>query len=251
MSINRKGNLILFTGSSGVGKGTIIKELLDRDKNIRLSVSNTTREPREGEIDGVHYNFLTREQFNDVLKKDGYLEHAEFCGNLYGTPKKQVEDMLNQGYDVLLEIEVKGGLQILDKYPDILSIFILPPSMESLERRLRRRGTEDEETIRKRLAQAAEEISYKDRYKYNVVNGDLETAINEVLDILHKVDVDSLLQGKQSKYALVVGVAKRAREITQTFEEEQIVTEDKPVLIAIKEIEGHEINILEPDEDEL
>ena len=165
MSINRKGNLILFTGSSGVGKGTIIKELLDRDKNIRLSVSNTTREPREGEIDGVHYNFLTREQFNVVLK-----------------------DMLNQGYDVLLEIEVKGGLQILDKYPDILSIFILPPSMESLERRLRRRGTEDEETIRKRLAQAAEEISYKDRYKYNVVNGDLETAINEVLDILHKED---------------------------------------------------------------
>ena len=163
MSINRKGNLILFTGSSGVGKGTIIKELLDRDKNIRLSVSNTTREPREGEIDGVHYNFLTREQFNDVLKKDGYLEHAEFCGNLYGTPKKQVEDMLNQGYDV-------------------------PPSMESLERRLRRRGTEDEETIRKRLAQAAEEISYKDRYKYNVVNGDLETAINEVLAILHKED---------------------------------------------------------------
>ena len=178
----------MFTGSSGVGKGTIIKELLDRDKNIRLSVSNTTREPREGEIDGVHYNFLTREQFNDVLKKDGYLEHAEFCGNLYGTPKKQVEDMLNQGYDVLLEIEVKGGLQILNKYPDILSIFILPPSMESLERRLRRRGTENEETIRKRLAQAAEEISYKDRYKYNVVNGDLETAINEVLDILHKED---------------------------------------------------------------
>lgn len=91
MSINRKGNLILFTGSSGVGKGTIIKELLDRDKNIRLSVSNTTREPREGEIDGVHYNFLTREQFNDVLKKDGYLEHAEFCGNLYGTPKSKLK----------------------------------------------------------------------------------------------------------------------------------------------------------------
>ena len=136
-------------------------------------------------------NRRTLESFKDyvvTLKKDGYLEHAEFCGNLYGTPKKQVEDMLNQGYDVLLEIEVKGGLQILDKYPDILSIFILPPSMESLERRLRRRGTEDEETIRKRLAQAAEEISYKDRYKYNVVNGDLETAINEVLNILHKED---------------------------------------------------------------
>ena len=114
--------------------------------------------------------------------------YALLGSNGAGTPKKQVEDMLNQGYDVLLEIEVKGGLQILDKYPDILSIFILPPSMESLERRLRRRGTEDEETIRKRLAQAAEEISYKDRYKYNVVNGDLETAINEVLNILHKED---------------------------------------------------------------
>ena len=131
MSINRKGNLILFTGSSGVGKGTIIKELLDRDKNIRLSVSNTTREPREGEIDGVHYNFLTREQFNDVLKKDGYLEHAEFCGNLYGTPKKQVEDMLNQGYDVLLEIGSRADFRFLTNIPtfSVYSFFRLQWSL--------------------------------------------------------------------------------------------------------------------------
>ena len=117
MSINRKGNLILFTGSSGVGKGTIIKELLDRDKNIRLSVSNTTREPREGEVDGVHYNFLTREQFNDVLKKDGYLEHAEFCGNLYGTPKKQVEDMLNQGMMFCLRLRSRADFRFLTNIP--------------------------------------------------------------------------------------------------------------------------------------
>lgn len=183
---NKKGKLVLYTGSSGVGKGTIMSELLKRDKNIRLSVSNTTRQPREGEIDGVHYNFVTKQQFEDLIKQDGYLEYAKYCDNYYGTPKKQVDDMLSQGYTVFLEIEVQGGLQIMEKYPDVLSIFILPPSMESLERRLHRRGTEDEETIKKRLSAAKEEISYKDKYKYAVVNGDLDKAVNEILDILHK-----------------------------------------------------------------
>lgn len=183
---SKKGKLVLYTGSSGVGKGTIMAELLKRDKNIRLSVSNTTRQPREGEIDGVHYNFVTTQQFEDLIKQDGYLEYAKYCDNYYGTPKKQVEDMLSDGYTVFLEIEVQGGLQIMEKYPDVLSIFILPPSMDSLERRLRRRGSEDEETIQKRLAEAKNEIVYKDRYKYSVVNGDLDKAVNEILDILHK-----------------------------------------------------------------
>lgn len=184
MNSKKRGMLVLYTGSSGVGKGTIMQELLKRDKNIRLSVSNTTRPPREGEIDGVHYNFVTKEQFESLIEKDGYLEYAEYCGNYYGTPKQQVEDMLSQGYDVFLEIEVCGGLQIMEKYPDVLSIFVLPPSMETLEKRLRKRNTEKEETILERLGQAKREISYKDRYKYVVVNDELEDAVDEILDIL-------------------------------------------------------------------
>lgn len=183
---DKRGTLVLYTGSSGVGKGTLMERLLEADKSIRLSVSNTTRKPRKGEIDGVHYNFVTEDEFVDLINKDGYLEYAKYCENYYGTPKKQVNDLLDKGYNVFLEIEVQGGLQIMEKYPDILSIFILPPSVDSLERRLRRRGTEDEETIQKRLEAAKEEMQYKDRYKYNVVNGDLDVAVKEILDILHK-----------------------------------------------------------------
>ena len=176
--------MVLYTGCSGVGKGTIMKELLRRDDSIRLSVSNTTRKPREGEIDGVHYNFVTREEFLAAADDDGYIESAEYCDNLYGTPRKQVEDMLDQGYDVFLEIEVKGGIQVMEKYPDILSIFILPPSMEELERRLRGRGTEDEETIARRMAKAVRELEEAPRYKYRVVNDVVGRAAGEVLKIL-------------------------------------------------------------------
>lgn len=183
---SKRGTLVLYTGCSGVGKGTIMKKILERNNNVRLSVSNTTRPPRKEEIDGVHYNFLTEKQFKDLIDSNGYLEYAQYCGNYYGTPKKQVEDMLSQGYDVFLEIEVCGGLQVMEKFPDILSIFILPPSMEVLEQRLRSRGTEDEETILKRLGAAKKELGYKDRYKYNVVNDELEKAVDKVLDILAK-----------------------------------------------------------------
>lgn len=185
MSSKKRGILVLYTGSSGVGKGTIMAELLKRDPSIRLSVSNTTRDPREGEIDGVHYNFVTKEQFEELIDSNGYLEYAKYCDNYYGTPKKQVEDLLDEGYNVFLEIEVQGGLQILEKYPDVLSIFILPPSMEVLEKRLRNRGTEKEDVILKRLEEAKNEIGFKDRYRFNVVNGELETAVDEVLEILH------------------------------------------------------------------
>lgn len=191
MNSKKRGMLVLYTGSSGVGKGTIMQELLKRDKNIRLSVSNTTRPPREGEIDGVHYNFVTKEQFESLIKNDGYLEYAEYCGNYYGTPKQQVEDLLNQGYDVFLEIEVCGGLQIMEKYPDVLSIFVLPPSIDTLEKRLRRRGTEDEETILKRLGEAKREIECSEKYKYVVVNDRLEDAVDEILDILKKEKSDT------------------------------------------------------------
>ena len=186
MNSKRQGTLILYTGSSGVGKGTILAELMKRDDNLRLSVSNTTRAPREGEVDGVQYNFVSVEEFERQIAQDGYLEYAKYCDNYYGTPKKQVFELLDEGYDVFLEIEVQGGVQILEKYPDILSIFILPPSMEVLEHRLNKRGTEDAETIRKRLEQAEEEIKYKDRYKYNVVNAELEKAVDEIMDILKR-----------------------------------------------------------------
>lgn len=184
MNNKKRGMLVLYTGSSGVGKGTIMQELLKRDKNIRLSVSNTTRSPRKGEIDGVHYNFVTKEQFESLIKKDGYLEYAQYCGNYYGTPKQQVEDLLNQGYDVFLEIEVCGGLQIMEKYPDVLSIFVLPPSIDTLEKRLRKRNTENEETILERLGQAKREIGFKDKYKYAVVNDKLEDAVDEIINII-------------------------------------------------------------------
>lgn len=186
MSNTKRGTLVLYTGSSGVGKGTLLSELMKRDSSIRLSVSNTTREPRVGEIDGVHYNFISEEDFKALIEADGFLEYAKYCDHYYGTPKQQVEDMLDSGYNVFLEIEVQGGLQIMEKYPDILSIFILPPSMEVLEHRLRKRNTEDEETIQKRLAQAEYETSFKDRYNYNVINGELSDAVDEVLEILKK-----------------------------------------------------------------
>ncbi len=186
MSSNRKGKLVLYSGASGVGKGTILGEAMRRNPRLRLSVSNTTRKPREGETNGEHYNFVSREEFEDLISRGGYLEYAEYCGNLYGTPKQQVEELLEQGYDVLLEIEVQGGLQIMEQYPDVLSIFILPPSMSELESRLRNRGTEDEQTVQKRMEQAKTEMTMQNRYRHRVVNDDLETAVNEVLDIIEK-----------------------------------------------------------------
>lgn len=177
---------MLYTGCSGVGKGTIMKELLRRDPNIRLSVSNTTRKPRDGEIDGVHYRFVTREEFLALADADGYIEYAEYCDNLYGTPKQHVEELLAAGYDVFLEIEVQGGLQVMEQFPDVLSIFILPPSIEELENRLRGRGTETEEVIRQRLAEAKNELAVAQQYRFRVVNDDLNTAVNEVLDILQR-----------------------------------------------------------------
>ncbi len=185
MSDLKRGKLVLYTGSSGVGKGTILAEILKRDSNIRLSVSNTTREKRVGEIDGVHYNFVSKEQFEQIIAENGFLEYAQYCDNYYGTPKKGVEDMLNDGYTVVLEIEVQGGVQIMEKYPDILSIFICPPSIDVLEKRLRNRGTEDEQTIQMRLAAAKNELNYKSKYQFNVVNDDLNTAVDEVLNIIH------------------------------------------------------------------
>lgn len=180
----KKGKLVVYTGCSGVGKGSIMKELLKRNDNIKLSVSCTTRPPRDEDTEGVTYYFVSKDRFKQLIDEDGFLEYAEFCDNFYGTPRKPVDDLLNEGYDVFLEIEVDGGMQVMKKRPDCVSVFITPPSVEELERRLRGRGSEDEETINKRMARAEEEMEFEKYYKYSVLNDDVNRAAEEILSIL-------------------------------------------------------------------
>ncbi len=182
----KRGKLIVYSGCSGVGKGTIMPYILKEFPDIQFSVSATTRAPRQGEEHGVSYFFVSRDEFENMISEDGFLEYAQFCDNYYGTPRKAVEDTLSRGINVILEIEIQGGTNVINKVPDCVSIFILPPSVDELERRLRKRGTEDEETIRKRVAQASEELKRASIYKYKVVNDKLETAVSEVLAILRK-----------------------------------------------------------------
>lgn len=182
--MNKPGVLIVFSGPSGAGKDTILKELLASDPNISLSVSATTRAPREGEQDGKDYYFLTRRQFEDMVQKGGMLEHAEYCDNFYGTPRRPVEEALSQGKDVILEIEVAGAAQVIRSCPGCVSIFLMPPSLEVLEKRLRRRQTDSEESIQKRLAKAKEEMSHASAYDHVVVNNELDKAVAEVAAIL-------------------------------------------------------------------
>ncbi len=182
-----KGLLIVYAGASGVGKGTIMKKLLASDENFRLSVSATTRSPRVGETNGVEYHFVSKEDFENMIANDGLFEYATYCDNYYGTPKKAVFDMLDAGIDVFLEIEIKGFLQIKEKYPECVTIFLLPPSIEELEKRLVGRGTETRDVIDKRLSTAKEELTYADKFDYNVINDDVERAKNEILDIIYNI----------------------------------------------------------------
>ncbi|MBQ2658165.1 MAG: guanylate kinase [Erysipelotrichaceae bacterium] len=181
----KKGLLIVFSGLSGVGKGTILKQLMPmEDLNLAYSVSMTTRAPREGEVEGVNYFFVTKKRFLEAIKNGELLEHARFVGNDYGTPKQYVEEMREQGKNVILEIEIKGAKQIMKKCPDALSIYIVPPSIEELERRLRERGTEDEETIMKRISKAKKEMKDTAFYEHVVCNDVLEVAVQEVREII-------------------------------------------------------------------
>ena len=181
----KRGLLIIFSGPSGVGKGTVKEVLMQKEElNLHYSVSCTTRAPRNGEIDGVHYYFISQSDFDQMVKEDAFLEYAQFVGNSYGTPKAKVEEMLNEGKNVLLEIEMQGALQVIEKCPEALSIFLLPPSMEELERRIRGRGTESDEVIAKRLEKAKKEISMQDHYQYHVVNDDVQKAASEIAEII-------------------------------------------------------------------
>lgn len=182
-----KGLLVVYAGASGVGKGTIMKRLLAENPNIRLSVSATTRPPRGGEQDGREYYFVTREEFDKLIAEDGFLEHAEYVGNCYGTPKAPVFKMLDEGLDVFLEIELKGFLQIKKAYPECVSIFVVPPSFEELQARLRGRGTETPEVIAERLKTAEKELSHQHLFDYVVVNDDPDRAAKEVLSIISAI----------------------------------------------------------------
>ena len=174
------GKLIVITGPSGVGKGTIVRSLLQRNPELSLSISSTTRLPRPGEVEGQDYYFTTKEQFKSAIAEGEFLEWAEYAGNYYGTPKTKVQELLDQGEFVLLEIELLGARAVTNIFPNARKIFVLPPSLEELEARLRERGKDSDEAIAKRLARAKIEIAASNEFPIQIVNQDLEKAIAEV-----------------------------------------------------------------------
>ena len=181
---SNKGILIVVSGFAGTGKGTLMKLLVERNEHLKLSVSMTTRSPRPGEEEGVSYFFVTREEFEKNIQENGFVEHAEYVGNYYGTPRSYVEKQLAEGNDVVLEIEIQGAMKIKRDYPDALLVYVLPPSVEELHHRLLARGTEEPEVIERRLKRAAEESEGIESYDYVVVNDDLETCYEELLGVI-------------------------------------------------------------------
>lgn len=177
------GKLFIISGPSGAGKGTICQRLVEESK-VEISVSMTTRNPRPAEIDGKSYYFTDREDFLTEIEKGGFLEYAEVYGNFYGTPREKVIEKLSNGVDVVLEIDIQGALKVKEAYPNGIFIFILPPSMAELRKRITGRGSETEESINLRLSQTLKEVSYIDKYDYCVVNGDLEEAVARVRAIV-------------------------------------------------------------------
>ena len=194
MTMN-KGRLIVFSAPSGCGKGTMLAEILKNEK-FRCSVSATTRSPREGEIDGVNYHFLTREDFESRINAEQFLEHAEYCGNYYGTLMSEVDSYLDKGINVILEIEVQGAMKIREKRPEALFVFIAPPSVAELTRRLKKRGTETDEAIAERVSQAAGEIAAAEKYDYIIVNDALEDAVSDCFAVIRAEELKSENMGE-------------------------------------------------------
>ena len=176
----KKGKTFIVSGPSGVGKSTVLKALLETRRNLYFSVSATTRAPRPGELDGVHYHFMDVDSFRKWIAKEQFLEYAEYVGNFYGTPKRYVDEAMEAGKDVILDIEVQGAIQVVSKRPETVRIFIAPPSWEELERRLTQRGTDSREKIQKRLLRAKVEFQTAHTYDYFVINDTVENAVREL-----------------------------------------------------------------------
>lgn len=208
--MDRKGILVVISGFSGAGKGTLVKKLLQDYDNYALSISMTTRAPREGERDAVEYFFVDRARFEETIAADGLIEYACYCDNYYGTPKAYVEEQLADGKDVILEIEIQGALQVKKKFPETLLLFVTPPTAQELKRRLKGRGTETEEVIAKRLARAYEESKGMDAYDYIVVNDDLELCTKQ----LH-----GMIEAARSEPLRKSGFIRDIREELKSFRE--------------------------------
>lgn len=207
MVIDKKGLLLVVSGPSGAGKGTICKVLMDRNKDIKLSVSATTRQPRNGEVEGENYYFLTHEKFNDMISKNEFLEYASTYSNFYGTPKGPVMESLEKGQDVVLEIEMQGARQVKQIYPEAILIFVLPPTLNELQSRLSSRGTETEEQMQERLSCAFEEIKQIKDYNYfifNETNKEVEAAI----------EIENIISAEKNKSA------RYEEDIIRKFKEE-------------------------------
>lgn len=208
--MSNRGVLAIVSGFSGAGKGTVMKALMNKYDNYALSISATSRAPRPGEMEGREYFYKTVEEFENMIAEDALIEYAQYVGNYYGTPKAYVEQMLDEGKDVILEIELQGAMKVKAKMPETVLIFITPPTAKELKNRLVGRGTEDEATINARLKRAAEEAEFMDNYDYLLINDDLETCV----DNLHE-----LIQSEHSKVSRNIDRINFIREDVKIFSE--------------------------------
>ena len=208
--MSNRGVLVIVSGFSGAGKGTVMKALMNKYDNYALSISATSRAPRPGEMEGREYFYKTVEEFEKMIAEDALIEYAQYVGNYYGTPKAYVENMLDEGKDVILEIELQGAMKVKAKMPETVLIFITPPTANELKNRLIGRGTEDEVTINARLKRAAEEAEYMDNYDYLLINDDLESCV----DNLHE-----LIQSEHSKVSRNIDRINFIREDVKIFSE--------------------------------
>ncbi len=211
--MGEKGILMVISGFSGAGKGTLVRALMQEYDQYALSVSMTTRAPREGERDGVEYFFTDREHFEETIRAEGLIEYASYCGNYYGTPRAYVEEQLSRGQNVILEIEIQGALKIKEKFPESVLIFVTPPSAAELKRRLLGRGTESTEVIGKRLARAVEESDGIEADEYIVVNDKLETCVEEI----HRL-VDAARRAPVRRKALIAKIREELQEFSKGAE---------------------------------